>query len=293
MLPYFRSEIHRLVRRRMTVLLAVLMTVLPALIYGIIWLSVQAQLQALREGRLNTPQGRPAVTEESVLAALNDLRPDRAPEFAFGMAGVVGIIFIVILAGSVTGNEFGWSTVRTVLAHGGRRAAFIFGKIAALVLASGVFVVLGFVGTFVAAYGIGIVASLDLSLSGDAPARVISYGARTVYVALPYLTFSVFMAVIARSATAGVAFGLVLFFGETLLVQLAIQLSPDLRPLFDAGIVRNVGTINRASGAGQGPPVVLPSATEFSFAVLILALYVIAFVSLTIHRFSRRDLTLA
>lgn len=277
----------------MTLVLTLLMALLPILVYTIVYVSVLAQLEALRAGRLNAPQGQPAVTEESVRMVLTNLRPDRAPEFAFGLSAFVGIIFIAILGGSVMGNEFGWSTVRTVLAHGGRRGAFILGKLAALALMSVAFVVLAFVGTFIAAYGLAAVASLDASLSGDIPARVSGYVVRAAYVATPYMAFSVLMAVLARSAAAGVAFGLVLLFGESLLAQLAISLNPDLRPLFDAGIARNVSIINRTPGTGQGPPVVLPSAAEFSVSVGILALYVVAFTSLAIHRFAKRDLTLA
>jgi ABC-type transport system involved in multi-copper enzyme maturation permease subunit len=277
----------------MTFVLMLLIALLPILIYTILYLSVQAQVEAIRAGRLQTPQGQAPVTEESVRAVLTGLRPDRAAEFALGMTAFVGAIFTTILAGSVMGNEFGWSTVRTVLAHGGRRAAFIFGKLAALGLTAVAFVLIGFVATFIAAYGLGIVANLDLSLSADLPSRIAGYVVRGVYVALPYLTFAVLMAVLARSAAAGIAFGLVLFFGESLVAQLAIQLNSDLRPVFDAGIARNVSAIARTPSSGQGPPTVMPSATELAFAVGILALYVVAFTSLAIHRFAKRDLTLA
>lgn len=293
MLPYLRSEIHRLRRRRMTFVLLLLIALIPVLIYVIMWMTAQTQLDTIRSGRLQPQPGQPPVTEESVRRVLDGLRPDRAPEFALGMASVVGVMFATILAGSVMGNEFGWATVRTVLAHGGRRAAFIFAKLVTLALASGAIVLTGFAATFAAAYVLSSVAGVDLALSADAPGRVATYAVRGLYVTLPYISFAVLMAVLARSAAAGIAFGLVLFFGETLLAQLAIQMNPDLRPLFDAGISRNVSAIVRTPPTGPGPITRMPSAVDVSFAALIVALYVVAFVSFTIHRFAKRDLTLA
>jgi ABC-type transport system involved in multi-copper enzyme maturation permease subunit len=276
----------------MTLVLLLFMALVPLLIDTVLYVSVQAQLDAIRSGRLQ-PTGQPPPSEDSIRAVLRSLRPDRAPEFALGLTAFVGAICTTILAGSVMGNEFGWSTVRTVLAHGGRRAAFIFGKLAALALAAAAFVIVGFVATLIASYALGVVAGLDLTLSGDLPVRVAGYALRGLYVALPYLTFAVLMAVLARSAAAGIAFGLVLFFGEPLIAQLAIQLNPDLRPIFDAGIARNASAITRTPGSGQGPPTVMPSAAELGVAAGILALYVVAFTSLAIDRFAKRDLTLA
>lgn len=290
MLPYLRSEIHRLRRRRMTLVLLLLIALIPLLLYAVQYASVQAQLETIRSGRV--PPGQP-ITEETARRVLEGLRPDRAPEFALGMSSVLGVIFATILAGSVMGNEFGWATVRTVLAHGGRRAAFILAKLSALMLATVAIVLVGFAATFAASYGVGAIAGVDLSLSGDVPARVAGYLARGIYVTLPYVAFAVLTAVLARSAAAGIAFGLVLFFGETLLGQLAVQMNPDLRQLFDAGISRNVAAIIRTPSTGPGSVARLPSAVEVSFAVFIVALYVVAFVSLTVHRFSKRDLTLA
>jgi ABC-type transport system involved in multi-copper enzyme maturation permease subunit len=293
MLPYLRSELYRLQRRRMLIVLLVLTVVIPIVIYALIYTSTQAQLQAVRSGQFQQPPGQAPITEESVRTVLATLRPDRAPEFAFGMAGVVGVIFATILAGSVIGNEFGWATVRTLMAHGGRRASFLFAKLVALVLATAVLFVVGTIGTFIGSYAIGIVAGLDLALSGDLLARIAGYFARALVATAPYITFAVLMGVLARSAAAGIAFGLVLFFGESLLAQLAIQLNPDLRPLFDAGIARNVSTVTRTPSTGPGPAVRLPSTVEFSFALSIIALYVVAFLSLAVHRFAKRDLTLA
>lgn len=291
MLPYLRSELHRLVRRRMALVLVVLLGLISALLYVIQYFALQGQLQAIRGG--TAPQGAPP--EEAMRRALNALRPDAAPEAALGASAVLGVIFAVILAASVTGNEFGWATVRTVLAHGGRRGAFIFGKLVALMLAAFVLIATGFAVTLASSFVVSSLGGLDLALAGDFPGRIAGYILRALFVALPYVTLAVMAAVFARSAAAGIAIGLVVFFGENILGSLAVQLNPDLRQIFDAGLARNVQTITRTPPTAPPPGAVirLPSAVDLSLAAFILAMYVVAFVSLTVHRFAKRDLTLA
>lgn len=291
MLPYLRSELHRLVRRRMTLVLVLLLGLISALLYVIQYFALQAQLQAARAG--TAPQGGPP--EEALRRSLSALRPDAAPEAALGASAVLGVMFAVILAASATGNEFGWATVRTVLAHGGRRGAFILGKLAALMLAAFVLIATGFAVTLASSYAISALGGLDLALRGDLLGRIANYILRALFVALPYVTLAMMAAVFARSAAAGITIALVVFFGENILGGLAVQLNPDLRQIFDAGLARNVQTITRTPPAAPPPGAVirLPGAAELSFAALILALYVVAFVSLTVHRFAKRDLTLA
>jgi ABC-type transport system involved in multi-copper enzyme maturation permease subunit len=291
MLAYLRSEIHRLTRRRMAAVLLLLLALIGALLYVIQYFALQQQLQAIRGG--TAPQGAPP--EEVLRRALNGLRPDAAPEAALGSAAVLSVMFAIILAASATGNEFSWATVRTVLAHGGRRSAFIFAKLVALTLAALVLVVTGFAVTIASSFAVGALGGLDLALSGDFVGRIAGYIVRALYISLPYVTLAVMAAVFARSAAAGITIALVVFFGENLLSSLAVQLNPDLRQVFDAGVARNVQTIARTPPAAPPPNAVIrmPSAVEFSFAAFILAMYVVAFVSLTVHRFVRRDLTLA
>lgn len=296
MLPYLRSEIYRLRRRRMTFVLLLLMALIAVALYTLLYTSAQAQLQLIRSGQLQAQPGQPPVTEEAVKELLEMLRPDRVPSFGLGIVGALGTILAIILSGSVVGNEFGWATIRTVLAHGGRRAYFLFAKLVALAGATAAIVVAGFAASFVASYAVSIPAGLDLAFGPDIVGRTLGNMLRSLYVALPYIAFATLMAVVARSAASGIAFGLVLSFGESLVAQLVISLNRDLRQLFDAGLARNVSTITRtqqtvASGTGTVDPPQIGG--DLWIAVLILALYTIAFVALAVHKLATRDVTLA
>lgn len=287
-----RSELFRLRRRRMTLILLLFIALVPIALYLLIYTATQAQIEAIRSGSLPRPQAGPAPSVAELEDLLRTLRPDRVPEMGLGLVAAIANILLIVLAGSVTGNEYGWGTIRTVLAHGGRRAAFLGAKLVALAAAAALVVAVGFASTAVGAFVVGLPAGHDLSVSADLPARLLGSVARAIYVQLPYIALATMVAVLARSAAAGIGFGLVLSFGESLVGQIAISINRDLRPLFDAGIARNVAAITRTSTTVQGVPPPAPPA-DLWIAALILALYVVAFVALAIHRIAKRDLTLA
>lgn len=293
MLRFLRSEIFRLRRRRMMFVLLLLVWLLPLLLYLVIYTSTQAQLEALRSGQPPQQPGQPQITEEQVRRTLDSLKPDRAPQFALGAAAFLGAILSTVLAGSVGGNEFGWATIRTVLAHGGRRGSFLLAKYVTLLLASALIVVVGFAATFVGSYLVGGLAGLDLSLSGDIVGRTAGFIVRGWYASVPYMAFALLLAVAARSAAAGIAFGLVLFFGESLVAQLALQLNKDLKPLFDAGVSRNINRVIETGLDSRGLPEPPLPPGDLAISVFILGLYTLAFIALAVHRLARRDVTLA
>lgn len=296
MLPFIRSEVFRLVRRRMLWILFLFAVLLPIALYTIIYTSTNTQIEMIRSGRLPTtgaPGGQGAQLRqlEELIASL---RPARLPEMAMGLVLPIATILAIVLAGNTTGNEFGWGTIRTVLAHGARRASFVLAKL--LVLAGGAYalVVVGFVAALAGSLLVVLMGRGDASVAGDFVGRFLLGMAKVGFATLPYVAFAVMMAVLARSAAAGIGFGIALFFAESLIAQLAISLDRGLRAVFDAGIARNASTITRVSTSIEGvPPAALPSPAEAGFAYLILVMYVVAFSGIAVHRIAKRDVTMA
>lgn len=290
MSAFLRSEVFRLVRRRMLWILVLFVVLLPVALYLLIYTSTSQQLELIRSGRAQTPGGPQQLKQLEDLIA--SLRPARLPEMAMGLVMPIAAILGIVLAGNTTGSEFGWGTVRTVLAHGPRRAAFLFAKLVALAGSSFAFVIAGFIATLIGSILVAVMAGGDASVPSDFLGRFFTNIAKVGYATLPYVAFATMVAVLARSAAAGIGFGIVLFFAESLIAQLAIGVNRDLQALFDAGIARNVTALTRSSVvvAGQQAP---PALSDVWISGLVLALYVIAFVAIAVHRIAKRDLTLA
>ncbi len=292
MSAFLRSEVFRLVRRRMLWILFLFAALLPMALYVLIYTSTNAQIEMIRSGRVDVPGGEQQIRQMEDLIA--SLRPARLPNMAMGLVSPIAAVLAIVLAGNTMGNEFGWGTIRTVLAHGPRRAAFLFAKLVTLAGSAAAFVLTGFVAALAGSILVVVMSRGDASIQSDFAVGLIVNIAKVAYVTLPYVALATMVAVLARSAAAGIGFGIAVFFAESLVAQLAIGLNRDLRPLFDAGIARNVSTITRSSAVVEGaPPVALPGAAESGLAYVILGLYVVAFVAIAIHRLSKRDLTLA
>lgn len=292
MLTFLRSEIFRLRRRRMLGVLFLFVVLLPIALYVLLYTSTNAQIDMIRSGRADVLGGEQQVKQLEELVA--QLLPRHLPEMAMGLIAPIVAILAVVLAGNTTGNEFGWGTVRTVLTHAPGRASFLLGKLVALAGGTVALTIAGFLAALAGSILIAIMGRADASVTADFVVRFVGNMGKVAYVTLPYVALAVMVAVLARSAAAGVGFGLVVFFGESLVSQIAIQLNRDLRPIFDAGIARNVSTITRANLAIEGAaPTPLPGAGEAGLAYLILGLYMVAFTAVAVYRVSKRDLTLA
>ena len=120
-----------------------------------------------------------------------------------------GVILIMILAASLTGTEYGWGTVRTVLTRGAGRWQFLASKLLLVaLLGAGALVV----GTLTLALS-SLIASLTLE-GGSWIAASAEWGevarmfGKTVYGLLPYVALAVFFAVLTTSS--GAAIGLAL-----------------------------------------------------------------------------------
>lgn len=292
MLRLLRSELFRLRRRWMPWVLLLVIVVVAFIFYTLIYVSVNAQLEAIRAGTIPEPQGgRAGLTE-----ALNSLRPVRVPDFGIGLVIGLGSVMLIVLAASHVGAEYGWGTLRTLLAHGAGRGAFLAAKLVSLLLFAVVFTAVGSVAVIAASYLISIIAGLPTTPGVDLT-EVASRGARGLYTILPYMALASLIALWSRSGGAGIAAGLVIFFAEGLVSQIVAAVNRDLAKVVDYGISRNVQAVQRAGIEPEGraaqaaaAAAPLPDATQ---AVLVLAAYTVLFVGLAYWRLRSRDVTLS
>lgn len=290
MLRLPRSELYRLVRRWMPWIMLGLIVVAAFAVYFLIWVSTQAQIEAIRSGQIQPQRGQ---TIETLQETLRVITPDRVQGLGVGVVSGFGSIMLIVFAASHVGTEFGWGTFRTLLAHGASRSGFLASKALLLALYALIFVIVGTLAAIAASYAVSAVAGASVG-SGVDLAEVARVAAKSGYIFLPYMALALAIAVWSKSAGAGIAAGLVVYFAESIVAGILVSLNKDYAQVVNWGLSRNASALTRAT-TGQGGPTVqdptaltLPDPTQ---AAIVLAVYTAVFLVLAYWRLRSRDVT--
>jgi ABC-2 type transport system permease protein len=270
------------------------LVLLGLVFYELIDVSVNAQLQLLRSG--NAPAGAAgasgvAATTRQLEETLEQIRPAHVDELGVSLVAGIGSVLLIVFAASHTGTEYGWGTLRTLLASGASRAHFLVAKLASLAVFAVVFTALGVAAVIAGSYVVSLQAGYDTS-GLDVP-TILSASSRAVYAFVPYMALASLIALWSRSSGAGIAAGLVIYFAESIVMQLLISFNRDFATIANLGLSRNIQSLSRVTVnvAGTNPSNAssLPDQTQ---AALVLAAWTAAFIVLAFWRLRARDVTL-
>jgi len=285
-LRLLRSELYRLVRRWMPWIMLGLIVVTPFLVYFLIWASVNAQLQAVKNGTIPAPAGGTAQLDE----LLREIAPDRIAQLGIGIVSSLGSVMLIVFAASHVGTEFGWGTFRTLLAHGASRSGFLVSKTASLLLYAIVFLIIGSLAAIAASYSVSAVAGIAVG-SGIDLGQVAGGAAKSGYTFLPYMALALAIAVWSKSAGAGIATGLVVYFAEGLVATILISLNRDYAQIVNWGLSRNASALTRAAGGAGGQDPTFSTLPDPTRAAIVLGVYCVIFLALAYWRLRSRDVT--
>ena len=138
-----------------------------------------------------------------------------------GVAHSIGVILVMILGASTMGVEYGWGTLRTLLAKGVGRWQFLVAKGLSVILMSGV-------GLLIASLSV-VVGSLIAALTLDDGGGLADVGewstvgvmfGKAAYGLAPYAILALFVTVLTSSSSMGIAISLAYYFLELILVQI-------------------------------------------------------------------------
>jgi ABC-2 type transport system permease protein len=270
-------------------ILLVFIAIIPFVFYFLIWASVNAQIQAVKSGALPAPPGGTAQLDET----LRMIAPDRVAQFGVSIVGGLGSVMLIVFAASHVGTEFGWGTFRTLLAHGASRSGFLVSKAVSLVLYVILFMIVGTVAAIGASYTVSAVAGIPVGAGVDLP-EIARVATKISYTFLPYMALALAIAVWSKSAGAGIATGLVVYFAESIVAGILVSLNKDYAQIVNWGLSRNASALTRTV-TGQGGPTsqdptasTLPDPTQ---AAIVLAVYCVIFMVLAYWRLRSRDVT--
>lgn len=273
-------------RRWMPWIMLALIVVAAFAVYFLIWVSTQAQIDAIRSGQIQPQQGQ---TVEQLQEALLLVAPARVQDFGIGVVSGLGSVMLIVFAASHVGTEFGWGTFRTLLAHGASRTGFLVSKTVSLVLYALAFMILGTLAAIGASYVVSSVANLSVGAGVDF-AEVARVAAKSAYTFLPYMALAMAIAVWSKAAGAGIAAGLVVNFTESIVAGILVSLNRDYAQIVNWGISRNASALTQtAQGVAADPTAAtLPDPTR---AAIVLAAYCVIFIGLAYWRLRSRDVT--
>jgi ABC-2 type transport system permease protein len=288
MLRLLRSEVYRLRRRWMPWVLLGCIALAGVGLYLLVYTAAQASLEAERSGAVPAQPG----TAEAMTDLLRQMRPANVQGFGISLVSGIGSVMLIVFAASHVGTEFGWGTLRTLLAHGAGRATFLGAKLLSIAGFGVVFFFVGVVAAIVGSYLATTIAGGDTS--GLALGAITTAAAKGYYTFLPYMALAALIAVVSRSAGAGIAAGLILYFTEGLVASLLVQLNKDFAGIVNYGLSRNASALTRVAVTTSASPetnfAALPGEGQ---AAIVLAMYTIAFVTIAYWRLRTRDVTLS
>ncbi len=226
-------------------------------------------------------QQAPALPERLARAYQGISLPGSIPN-AIAVVQSLGLILIAILTASAIGLDYGSGTLRSVLSQGTGRWPYLVAKLATLVA-------LAAAALLVTAASIAITSLITTSIAGPAPLPATpatwSGAALSLWKAwasfIPYIALTTAVTVLARSTAAGMAIGLGYYFGEQIISALLAGFFTWFVSVEDFLLVHNIAAFTGGFGTA--------AATDPTHAVVVLAIYTIAFGALAFWLFERRD----
>lgn len=282
-------ELYKIRRRLMSKVLgtlAALLAVLVPLVVGI-ELAVNANVlseQPVLRAAFSAPLRLPDSLE--LAATQNELNP--------------AIILMIILVGSITGGELGIGTVRLIFTRGPWRGQFLLAKYGAALVCT----VIGVLGMAL----VGVLAGQLINMMGGTPQDLSFFNAAWIGHALLYLlatmlnwfmyaVVAIFFSVLGRSTVAGIVGALTWFFVEPIVssaLTIAGGFSMGLLDAFLRALPDYLmGNNARALQLSQAHYLfgIADQSTPDLQRLIILAVYLVAFIGLTWWLNESRDVT--
>lgn len=267
MMHLLRSELFRLRKRPQAWILALIMV----LAVGAFYVALAIAASVISD---------PASTEES-------LKLPNIFENGMQIATLLGFILSIVLASGLVGNEYGWNTIRPLLARARSRSALLSAKWITVLLYSVGLYLLGLLATIAFSAGssaiIGEFESVDATLLSE---WAVAFG-RVLISQLPYAALAFMMALITRSNAVGIGLGFLepAIFG---LLGLVTNAFDEVRKFGLEYPSNQLVAMNANTGFGGYGEITTAEAWQ---AVATLAVWVAIMVGATYYFFNKRDVT--
>ena len=283
MIRLIGAELFKLRKRTMTrVLLFVLIGIIIVLYFILLAISnVNLPNAGARVGNIENLLGLPL-----------------ALPFAMSILSSFGGVLAIILVASSMGNEYNWRTIRTAVVSSESRFKLLIAKL----ISATIFILIGMIIGLVAGFIMSLITTaiggykFDFSfLTGGYIWDQFLQFWRTFFVMIPYTLLGFMFAIVSRSAMPGIAFGIGIFFLESIITAFMYLAGGWIAKIPGYLLYANMQAITSLSdmpdrfragmGAG-GADTLLPGATH---AFIMLTIYSVVFLFVAFYLFRKRD----
>jgi ABC-type transport system involved in multi-copper enzyme maturation permease subunit len=216
---------------------------------------------------------------------LESLRLATIEDNGLSLVALIGSILVAVFASSLIGSEFGWNTLRPLLARARTRSSLLTAKWLTVVLYVATLAVIGVVTTITAATIASVVAGEGTVWSVSTIIDTVAISGRFVMGLLPMAALAMFVAVLTRSNAAGIAISIAYGFIEPVVFLLLSQVSDVFDTIKKGAIYWNTDRLFTLGGNND------LTARDAWLSAGVLTLWVALFVAVSYRVFNRRDVT--
>ena len=281
----FRGEMFKTVRRPAVWVCGIgLMAVAVTIGYALPWIAETFAPPSAAQG---LPPGTALADFKVALYPINFVRETLA------QWNLLGGVFALIVGVLAQGSEYGWATVKTLYTQRDGRLAMLFGKLASLL----VVVVVMVVGLFAVAAASSVVAALldGKSIEFPSAGEIVKGVAAMVLIYSLWSGFGFILATAFRQSAMAIGLGLAYaLVVEGLIFGFAGAFLGDwVRRIQEWFPIANTGYLSDAFGPVtiRGIREGLKPFADGTHAIIVLLIYVVAFVAISAVLVRRRDVT--
>lgn len=216
---------------------------------------------------------------------LDSLRMATIEDNGLSLIALIGSILVAVFASSLIGSEFGWNTLRPLLARARTRSSLLTAKWLTVLLYVATLSVIGVLVTMTAATVASLVAGEGVGWSPSTIVDAVAISGRFVVGLLPMAALAMFVALFARSNAAGIAIGIAYGFVEPVVFLLLSEVSGVFEAIKKGTIYWNTDRLFTFGGDND------VTARDAWLSAGVLALWVALFVAVSYRIFNRRDVT--
>ena len=285
MIRLIGAELFKLRKRSMT----------RVLLFVLVGIMVVLHLILLAVSKANLPNAGARIGNISNILGL----PSALPFAMYILSSFGGVLAIILVANSI-GNEYNWRTIRTAVVSSESRFKLLIAKL----ISAAVFILIGMVIGLAAGFIMSLITTAIGGYKFDFSFATGSYlwdqflqFWRTFFVIIPYTLLGFMFAIVGRSAMPGIAFGIGIFFLESIITTFMylakgwIAQIPNYLPYANMQAITALNKLPTTFGGGMGGGGLNIQAPSITHAFVTLALYSIAFLFIAFYLFKKRDVT--